>query len=383
MNRVVIHRNLLLARSETFIRDQAIALTRWEPVLTGKRRVDDGLPLDELNVRILPRQHTRLGRNLITAMQLVGMRTPATRMLQSIDPALVHVHFGLDAVDIWPMVQILDVPMLVTLHGYDITIRSKWWESGKGGANRKGYPEMLLRLSREPRVHFLAVSEALRKKAIEFGLPESKVTTCYTGIYTDRFRPDSTRYQRSPKVLFVGRLVEKKGVAFLIEACSRIFPTIPGARLAIAGDGPLRAELTTLAASKHVPVDFIGFVGSDEVRALMATARVFCLPSVTAASGDTEGFGMVLLEAQACGVPVVSSALGGATEGLRDGVTGFRVKEGDVAGLAERLQELLVDDSLHSRMSAAAVGFVRENFDVRRCIATLETLYDRAVAGDL
>ena len=119
---------------------------------------------------------------------------------------------------------------------------------------------------------------------------------------------------------------------------------------------------------------------SAVVRRQMDDTRVLCLPSITAANGDAEGFGMVLLEAQACGVPVVTSALGGRDEGIREGVTGFAFPEGDDIALAGHLTRLLTDDSLATRMGHQAARFVADNFSLADCTSALERYYSRLAA---
>ncbi len=137
-------------------------------------------------------------------------------------------------------------------------------------------------------------------------------------------------------------------------------------------------ELQELAKKLGVSAQFRGALSSAEVIRELQMTRVFCLPSVHAASGDAEGFGIVLLEAEASGVPVVTSALGGAMEGIDDGVTGFAFAERDVDTLAARLITLLTDDALATSMAHAGPAFVSEKFDLYRCTEKLETLYDTA-----
>jgi glycosyltransferase involved in cell wall biosynthesis len=157
---------------------------------------------------------------------------------------------------------------------------------------------------------------------------------------------------------------------------------VPNAELVIAGDGPLRAGSEQLATRLGLHVTFAGELSADQVREQLTQARVLCLPSVEAANGDAEGFGLVLLEAQACGVPVVSSARGGAGEGLVEGMTGFRVDERDVGGLADRLTRVLADDAALAGMSTRAVDFTRRHFDIERCTAILEDTYDACLNMD-
>jgi len=222
MKTVLVYRNDLLPLSEVFIKEQVMALRDWRPVLVG-RRVLDQLPLDDLDIRIVDQQQsaqTLIGK-IRRAFGIVSTRTK--RELEAENPQLVHAHFGTDALDAWPISRALDLPMLVTLHGYDINIRRQWWEEGNLGLRMRSYPRRLLQLAQQSRVTFTAVSHALRRRAIEFGIPPQKIQVNYIGIDVRKFRPAELPIaQRPPHVLFVGRLVEKKGCRYLIEAMSRL-----------------------------------------------------------------------------------------------------------------------------------------------------------------
>jgi colanic acid/amylovoran biosynthesis glycosyltransferase len=186
--------------------------------------------------------------------------------------------------------------------------------------------------------------------------------------------------QREPQILFVGRMVEKKGGEYLIRALEQVKRAVPDAKLVMAGDGPLLQEHATLASQLGLPVEFLGSVPQSEIRRQIERSRIFCLPSVVASNGDAEGLGIVILEAQACGVPVVTSALGGSTEGIVEGVTGFAFPERDIRTLSDRLTRLLSDAQLCESMSKAAPRFVAERFDIQNCTRSLEGLYDQLVA---
>ncbi len=293
-------------------------------------------------------------------------------------PSLLHAHFGPEAVSANPIARALRVPMVVTLHGYDITIDRDWWESGKGGGEMRSYPRRLLRIATQPETHFIAVSDAIKARAIAYGIAPDKVTTIPIGVDVTRFTPGSVPFsERRPRVLFVGRLVEKKGCGHLLRAMAVVRARLPDAELVVAGDGPLRAELEKLSGELGGGVRFMGALPPERVKSELDAARVFCLPSVRAANGDAEGFGLVLLEAQAAGVPVVSSALGGAREGILHGESGYRVEEGDVEGLADRLSELLARPGKAAAMGAAARRFVCARFDIRDCTRNLERHYNQ------
>lgn len=384
MKKVAVFTSALLRYSETFIRDQARSLVRWHPILIGNRRIRYGLPLDDLEVEVL--NSNRLpgwSRLRLSLCYWFAVADPVSvGRLRQKQFALIHAHFGTNAVDIWPVAEKLRLPMLVTLHGYDINLRPQWWEAGRGGIRRRNYPHRLLAMAQHPRVRFLAVSHAIRQSAIAVGIPEKKILVHHVGVDIERFRPGGMAIAERPKrILFVGRLIENKGVEFLMHAFARLRVNVPYAELVVAGDGKLREHLRGLARYLSIPVRFLGTISAQDVKRQLDEARVLCLPSVTLPSGASEAFGIVLLEAQACGVPVVTSSPGGKKEGLEDGETGFAFAERDIDSLTRHLTVLLTDDKLLRRMSSRAVEFVRRSYDIRACTARLEELYDAFAAS--
>lgn len=374
---VLVYRHGLLPISETFIKDQVGAYRRWRGVLIG-RRSTPGLELDELEVRLLRASRWPLGDRLWWRAARLADAAPApvANRLRDETPSLLHAHFGLDGVEAWPLARALDLPMVVTLHGYDINISREFWQGGGWGHRFRDYPRRLSALAAAPRVRFIAVSQAIRRRAIAFGIPAEKIDVRHIGVDLRRFAPSGRPIaERARNVLFVGRLVEKKGCAHLIRAMASVRSDVQDAELTVIGDGGERAALQRLAVGLDVPTTFLGAQPAATVAHELERARALCLPSVAAANGDAEGFGQVLLEAQASGVPVVTSARGGAEEGIRDGVTGFAFAEGDERTLADRLKRVLVDDDLAAAMSAAAPRFVARCFDLERCTEALEMLY--------
>jgi glycosyltransferase involved in cell wall biosynthesis len=376
----MVFREDLLPVSQTFIKEQVLALKRWDPLLTGLRFVQ-GLELRELNCRLLsgwlPR---RLSRKLVPPLRELELAPVGMcRQLRALAPALIHVHFATDLVAMWPLLRSVRSPILVTLHGYDINIYEECWHE-QGYAGRQ-YPSRLRAIARDPRVRFIAVSKAIQARAIEYGIPAEKISVRYIGVDLVRFAPAGLQVsQRKRKILFVGRMVAKKGAQVLIRAFAQMRNRLPDAELIMVGAGPDSAAAEQLAVELNVPVSFRGEQSSQGVISLLNEARVLCLPSLTAANGDAEGLGMVLLEAQACGVPVVTSARGGASEGIIDGVTGFSFAENDVDELSERLYAVLADDVKALAMSHAARQFVLEAFDIRKCTQQLEDLYEEVTA---
>ena len=374
--RVIVFRTDLLPRSETFIKEQLLALSRWQPVLTGFR-LAHGLDLADIDYELLTaRWPQKLSQRAIPVFREFGLYPPGLRRrLRRCAGNLVHVHFGTDLVAAWPVLRGLGLPIVATLHGFDINTHKEFWEQ-LARAHRL-YPQRLLQASRHPQVHFIAVSEAIRRRAIDYGIPSEKISVNYIGVDVARFNPSGQPLaQRRRRILYVGRMVEKKGAGILIRAFARVRECLPEAELTVVGDGPLLAESQRLARDLNLPVSFLGSLAHDAVRRQMSEARVFCLPSITAPNGDAEGFPIVILEALASGVPVISSARGGAAEGITHGVTGWCFPEHDVNALVDALIQSLTDDALVTRMSRAARAQVESRFDLRKCTAALEDLYE-------
>lgn len=378
--RVIAYTADLLPYSETFIRDQLLALRRWIPVLAGCRRLPYGLspaPLDSQIINPEGRIH-RLGLRLSSRFHLAY--PPALARLKNLRGDLVHVHFGTQAVDIWPCISALGLPMLVTLHGYDVRINEEWWASGKGGWFRKNYLADLRRLSVAPNVRFIAVSSSIRARAIELGIDERKISLHHIGVDVERFAPGNKPVElRENRILFVGRLVEKKGLTLLIEALPTLSSRIPDVQLVIAGDGPLRPSLEDQARRSGVPVHFLGATDSAAIRDEMHRAKLLCAPSITASNGDAEGLPMVILEAQASGLPVVTSALGGKDEGIVDGESGLAFAENQGSELVEAISRILTDGAMCRRFASNARKHVLAKFDLRECTAALEDMYDQMI----
>lgn len=375
---VLVFRTSLLPLSETFIRNQVLALRRWRALLIGLRQVD-GLELEQLPWQLLSSLGMRPVPGLLrTALRALNLPPPGVRRyLQSLNPTLAHVHFGTDLEALWPMLEGLRVPILTTLHGYDINIRPEYWR--RSWRTSRKYPERLLEISRDPRVQFIAVSEAIKLRAIEFGLPAERVAVRYIGVDTRLFAPGGLPVgRRRRRILFVGRMVEKKGPTILVRAFAKVGRHVADAELVMIGEGPLLESCRSLAASLQAPVLFAGAVTHSRVQEEMEQARVFCLPSITAANGDAEGLSVAIVEAQSAGVPVVTSARGG-NEAIEHGVTGYLFPEGNVEELAAALIRLLRDDALAAAMSVAARARACRMFDLQECTAELESLYQQSV----
>jgi len=352
-----IFRSPLFNPSEGFVQAQAAALSRYRPLMVGLERKGNVLPALEGGILLAARPlAARLGSIGALAAQL---RPHA--------PALVHAHFATDGLLALPLARALGIPLVTTLHGYDVhRTRARMLLSGRLSWMRYA---LLRRRLIEQGALFLAVSDALRRAALARGFPAERTVTHYVGIDLDRFGGGEPE---PGLILHVGRLVEKKGTAVLLDAVARL----PGARLAILGDGPLRRDLERRAAHLGARVKFLGARPAAEVAGWMRRAWLLAAPSVTAADGDAEGLPTVILEAAASSLPAVGTFHSGIPEAIADGETGFLVPERDADALAARIGALLASADLRHGMGLAARAMAGRRFDLGRQTALLEELYD-------
>ena len=378
MSRVLIYRDQLLPYSETFISAQADSLSDYRFVYGGSSRVTS--TLDNQQAIVIDELSGQLWKGLYKWGSIAPPDWFAT--IRSQYPDIVHAHFGSDGGLVWPVCQRLNIPLVVTCHGYDVTWQMRNWHSIRSWDDI--FRTLLLSkrdlaLAKASRV--IAVSQFIRDQLLSLGTAEEKVVVHYIGVDRQRFSPK--KIQRQPMVLFVGRLVEKKGVEYLIQAMAHVQRQQPDVELVIIGDGPLRSQLQTLAEQLSVRVRFLGKQPPEQVRHWMNCAQVFCGPSIVADSGDAEGFGMVFVEAQAMGLPVVSFATGGVTEAVIHGQTGLLAPEKDTAQLTKAIQRLLTDEALRQKFARAGQAHVAKKFDLHKNTRQLETIYDEVIADSL
>ncbi|GAB2473268.1 glycosyltransferase family protein [Jatrophihabitans fulvus] len=336
-------------------------MSSWQPVRIGLRRTAQPLVPAELTL-LGPSRASELR---IEALGSLGLRRRLVAFLRSRGVSVLHAHFGLDAIAARPVAAALGIPLVVTCHGYDVTLLPRRRVVGREYRRR-------LRATFAAAGARVAVSRFVADRMTALGATDVRVLPI--GIDTSlTARADGPRRG----VAFVGRLVPKKGVPDLLEAWAGLPADLRAAHpLRIAGDGPLRAELTARAAAVDGPVEVLGPQTSRQVAELLARSAAYAQPSHTSPAGDAEGFGMVFLEAARAGLPSVAYAHGGVVDAVVDGTTGLLAPEGDLAGLRQRLQQVLTDDALASRLGAAGRERVLREFDVRDCTARLEALYD-------
>ncbi|HEX6592870.1 MAG TPA: glycosyltransferase family 4 protein, partial [Moraxellaceae bacterium] len=223
------------------------------------------------------------------------------------------------------------------------------------------------------------VSHAMKQQAVAWGVPEARIVVASMGVDTLRFCPPPAGSGRRD-IVFVGRLVEKKGVTHLLSAFARLLQGQPGLRLRIVGDGPLRPALEqqAQAAGISAAVTFLGARPPAEIPAVFQQAALFVMPSVVDSVGDREGLGLVLAEAMACGCPVVAHELDAVKDLVLQEETGLLVAQGDHVALAASMERLLGDEALRRRLAETALQRVRDLYAWPVVAARYRRVYDGA-----
>lgn len=289
------------------------------------------------------------------------------------DYDIIHAHFGPVGTRFLFLKAWTRAKYLCSFYGYDV---SSYVAKHGAGVYRDLFAAGDL---------FVPMTCQMRVRLEGLGCDPARIAVHRVGVDTSRFTPRASgrRADGAVHLLTVARLVEKKGLEYAIQAVAQAVRRHPQLRYQIVGEGPLEPSLRALIRelSLDAHVSLLGPQRSDIVAGLMADADVFLLPSVTAASGDQEGLPGVLVEAQASGMPVVSTRHSGIPELVQDGYSGFLVAERDVAALADRLCALIEDPEMRSRFGMCGRRIVEERFNLQRLNQRLADLYGRLLAG--
>jgi colanic acid/amylovoran biosynthesis glycosyltransferase len=367
---VLIYAPHLLPLSQHYVREHGLRLRRYRPFLAGRRRVQgapiDGVPSFTLDAGLAARVRE-------FHFLLAGHDAALAAFVRRHGIKLIHAHFGPGGAEIMRLAARLRIPLVVTFHGWDLKMGAE--VQSRMSPYERLYRRRLPRLLRQAS-EVICVSQSWADRLQMFGCPPEKVHTNYLGVDSKFF--DGVRSQFDPSaIIFVGRLIRRKGVHTLLEALQLLRDRGFGAHLTVVGEGPELANLQRTAAEQNLPVRFLGKKNPAEIRELLRQAAVLCAPSTTAGGQTSEALGLVFLEAQAMSVPVVGTRNGGISETLEEGRTGFLVDQDSPSALAAALTPLLNNESLNRSFGQRARGFVCDRFDIDRCYRSLEDIYDR------
>jgi len=336
-----------------------------------KNRIVRILKAAYLMVVNIPRSPNRMLKSLIFVR-----RTKSLRWTYFLIPFLdknfdiVHCHFGPNGdTGVYLKQMGFEIKLVVTFHGYDTRLGIE-----KGG----GIYNQVFKFSD----CFMAVSEYNYSNLLQFGVDPKKIVLHPVGIEIEKF-PFKWRLNEHSKplnidqvkIITVARLVEEKGIEYGIKAIAKVLEKHPELKLEyrVVGGGYLEENLKSLVKKLNLEgiVYFLGSMKYDEVVDEMIKADIFVLPSVS------ESFGVVLLEAQAVGLPIVATDVGGVSQALIDGTSGFLVSERDVGALAERIEYLIKNPELWPKMGKRGREYVEMNYNIKKLNKRLVRIYEQ------
>lgn len=285
---------------------------------------------------------------------------------------VIHCHFGmygLIGVDLKDL-NLISGKIITSFHGMDIHVYPK---THGVSVYRRLFSQGDM---------FTVNSNYTRNCLVRLGCPREKIFKLPVGLRTEKYASQADKHSHEKiRILTVARLVEKKGLEYGIKAIADLHPQLPDIQYDIVGEGALRDSLSELIKTLKA-TDYIRLLGprnQSDLRQLYSNADIFLLPSVTATDGDMEGQGLVLQEAQASGIPIVSTLHNGIPEGVIADKSGFLVPEKDVDALAESLKKLITQPQLRKEMGEAGKLFVQHSFDIERLNGQLLNLYKRVL----
>lgn len=265
-------------------------------------------------------------------------------------PQLLHAHFATESTAVArDLASSCGLPFTFTAHGYDIF--------------RKPPPDFGARAAAAAAVVTVSQANAAHIQKT-FGVPPSRLQVIGCGVDTNFFCPRAAAVNGvlAPLVVCVARHVRVKNLQLLLRACARLRDWGVDFRCVLVGDGPCRGELEELRSGLGLG-SVVQLAGAAEQSGVL---RWWQKAAIGVLTSDNEGLPVSLMEAAACGVPVVATAVGGVPELVTDGVTGLLAPAGDAEALADALRRLLASSDLRARMSVAA----RQRAEERFCLAT-------------
>jgi colanic acid/amylovoran biosynthesis glycosyltransferase len=288
---------------------------------------------------------------------------------------LIHARFGVTGVELLNVKQELGLPMLTSFHGFDLPTNVRTMDKYKGN---------LERLFKEGDA-FTVTSNYMKKILVEHGCHKHKIFVHHSGVDIERFSFKNRSFPEDGIItlLSVGRLVEKKGMKYLIDAVRQVYEHYPLIRLRIVGEGELRNELEAQVKQLRLEdvVEFLGEASHEDVIREMQQSHMFALASTTTRDGNQEGIPNVLKEAMASGLPVVSTKHAGIPELVRDGKSGFLVPERDTAAMADSLLYLIQNPDQWNKISKEGRKTVKKAFNTQKQLEELEYIYNDVLSN--
>ena len=341
-----------LGLPETFIYEEIKNLKKFNPVVLTHSVINtDIFPLDniiKLKEGLWKIDKSNSSGTLNPLAKIKNLKHHLTayyyfkNLIKKENIKIVHAQYGSDGVYSLPLKEKFNLPLVTSFRGYD---------TSKAPRKNPGMYEKLFEVGDI----FLVRSNSMREDIILLGCPNEKIIVHHSSIDLNKFK----YVEREPldqksiiKILFVGRLVEKKGILDAVRAFAKVSKKKSNVHLTVIGDGPLKKKAIELADTLGAlnKLTFRGSVTPENIPEEMNKHHIFLLPCKTSEDGDKEGIPNSIKEAEATGMPVVSTLHSGIPEAVLDGKTGYLVREGDINAIVDRLLYLIGHQDLWAQL---------------------------------
>lgn len=283
------------------------------------------------------------------------------------DIQLIHAHYGFNGLYMLPIAQKLEIPLITTFHGNDISLY----------LNKKSYVKSLKSLFNYPNSYQIGVSDLFKKRLIKLGSKEERTLKHYIGVnLSDFYFNLRTDKKNKPiKFLQISNFVNKKGHEFTIKAFNIFSQNHNNVSLILGGDGPNLNKSKKLVERLNIKnrVIFLGRVNPLNVQKYMQDCDIFIHNSVTGKDGSQEGIPTVIMEAMASGMPILSTRHSGIPELVKDGINGYLSEERNINDYVQSMNKII--ESNLEKMSKASYKIVKEQFNLTEQNKLLYDIY--------
>ncbi|MCR9271021.1 MAG: glycosyltransferase [Hyphomonadaceae bacterium] len=350
--------------SESFIPRGYSAFEQLRPIYIG-HKINGPVPDGAEAIDLSP-LHGFGGTNGFKQFGIVS--TALKQRLKALKPVAIHASFGKSGAYALPLAKALNLPLAVTYYGGDATKTSNTKNSFIRVYNRRRQQLW------DQADLILPCSDFIRRELLAKGAPDKKMVVHHNTADPDKFQPGT----KQNLLVFAGRWSPKKGIDTLIDALTRLGPELDGWTVRLCGNKPAGGRdafeqgLHDKLEKSGVKVELAGWVPADEMPRHWAAAKIACVPSKRAPSGDAEGLPLVCIEAMLSGCALAATRHSGIVECVRDGETGFLCDEGDADALAENLRTMLLDPGRTARMGDAGRALALKDFNLQKQSRKLE-----------
>ncbi|MEM9570164.1 MAG: glycosyltransferase [Pseudomonadota bacterium] len=362
---VLAYCDKMFTPSESFIPRGYSAFERLRPTYIG-HTVNGPIPEGAEAIDLTP-LHGALGT---AGFKQLGHISPKLeKTLRALNPVAIHASFGKSGAYALPLAKRLNLPLAVTYYGGDATKTSNTKNSFIRVYNRRRqqlWSDVDL---------ILPCSDFIRRELLAKGAPDAKMVVHHNTADPAKFQPG----EKENLLVFAGRWSPKKGIDTLIEALTQLGPELEGWTVRLCGNKPegerdgFEQSLHDKLAASGLRVELAAWVPADEMPGHWAAAKIACVPSKRAPSGDAEGLPLVCIEAMLSGCALAATRHSGIVECVTDGETGYLCDEGDADALAENLRKMLTDPEATARMGEAGRTRAMQDFNLQKQSRKLES----------